>query len=292
MRSNRGFSLVEILIAISLGSLVMALAIRGYSFFSRQYQKQIDTFDYLSSELLAIDVIQQVLNDVGFMAFSDDLFNRYLPKSSFIEGASNFSLISGIDSTESIKIEQLGLSKKGSGQYVLGNDVLVVYLRDYDYQLDENIEKSSRIIYLPSSLKLKPSDTLAIAIHDHTELLKVKKVTPSLKRKNQVELEQPINNQVLRGSYLSKISKVVIYIGLTKRLNQLGNTIKSLYIKYHHRRYEVVSNIEHLKFQFLVSSEWVNASHVDDWTKIKAVELVVGDTNQPLKRIIAVKNNL
>ncbi|MCF6764771.1 prepilin-type N-terminal cleavage/methylation domain-containing protein [Thiotrichales bacterium 19S3-7] len=293
IKISNGFSLIELLIAMSLGGIVMAFAIRDYSLTSYQYNKQVSLLNSKTNQLNALEIIIKSIDKAGMNGYSNLNASRF----EIVDNASNASALKPIvyvvSHTNNKAISELGLMKKGSGEYVAGNDILVIHSSsDSAYSNPKALLKGSNMILLPGRLKLKVGDTIVIATYNRFYYFDVKKIENAHKQMQRVFLNFPLNDEIPKDSIISKFTENVFYIGQSSR-KENNTQIKSLYVKYQNKRYEVIENLAHLEIACLIQKEnqlmTLPADAITNWGQLKAIQLRIGNTTNLINRLIAIQ---
>jgi hypothetical protein len=301
MRNNskhkfKGVAILQLLIGTVIGAIVIGGAFTAYQIVNRSYINQISQLQSSSEDQYASSVLNTIIDQAGYSGCGNV---TPLLKSNFIgAGSSVFDepILFGIDSSEIKIIKKLSLSKKGSGKYKNGSDILVIRSSGLSGQeiLGITLEKGAQKIELNTALNLHKEDILII--HDCIQFnaLELKR----LKRKKDeytINLYGKLPSDINQDSIMSVYEKNIFYIGETTR--KINNSIVyALYVRgYNGVRNELVPNISSLKIEYLLpSDEYVTAEKVNDWMSISEIRFLLTTTKDQsqVEVNIALKRNI
>lgn len=266
--------------------MVISLGLVSYLSISKAYKRQTDFLNEVSNNLHVVEIIKNALDHAGFDSYQNENSND------------DKKLIYGISHTDSKKIHALGLDKKGNGEIIKKSDALVIFSASQSYQTDKTYQKNQNVIELPSSWSLKSGDQLLISSYFSQFVVTVKDIKRKYQSLMDVILDENLKQNILKNSFINLISQSTFYVGKTKKKDSNGNITNAFFVKYNHRRYELISKIDQLSIKYFIEdgaqkSNKNNASQVKDWSQLKGVEVILSDQNhQKLTQIIAVKRNL
>ncbi|MCF6776049.1 hypothetical protein L3V83_05600 [Thiotrichales bacterium 19X7-9] len=285
---------MELLIAMSLGGIVMAFAIRDYSLSSYQYNQEVKSLTITTNQLAALDLITKSIDNAGLAGLSNLNASRFKAVIHSLNPAIGRPVIYVLSKTSKQTIANLGLNKKGSGQYTNDSDVLVINsTSNLSYITSSNLLKGNDMLYLPKYLKLKLSDTLVIATVNRFYYFDIKVIENDRNQMQRVYLTNPLAEAIPKNSIVSKLNETIFYIGKSNHKDAKNQKINSLYVKLNNRRYEVMPNIDSLKIVGLVEQEGhiINKkpATITNWHHLKGLKLQLGSKTHLIDRVIAVQ---
>ncbi|TNF65942.1 MAG: hypothetical protein EP298_10370 [Gammaproteobacteria bacterium] len=285
---------MELLIAMSLGGIVIAFAIRDYSLSSYQYNQEVKSLTITTNQLAALDLITKSIDNAGLAGLSNLNASRFKAVIHSSNPAIDRPVIYVLSKTSKQIIANLGLNKKGSGQYTNDSDVLVINsTSNLFYTTFSNLLKGNDVLHLPKYLKLKLSDTLVIATVNRFYYFDIKAIENDRNQMQRVYLTNPLADTIPKNSIVSKLNETIFYIGKSNQKDAQNQKINSLYVKLNNRRYEVMPNIDSLKIVGLVEQEGhiINKkpATITNWHHLKGLKLQLGSKTHLIDRVIAVQ---
>lgn len=112
-KQNKGFTLIELMLATSLLMMVLFSGYYAYSLYTQKWQKRVDTFWQGTQDAIGIEALNKLL--IATIPYvvkgnNDRLSVYFVGDSQFIQFASNYSLFN--DDASLVRIEYLSESKQ------------------------------------------------------------------------------------------------------------------------------------------------------------------------------------
>ncbi|MFC4893141.1 PilW family protein [Pseudofrancisella aestuarii] len=286
-RRLKGFSLVELMVAMVVAAIVMSMAIGIYISIKKEYKRINKIQEENSTQLVVKQVLYNTIKNSGFNLrfgylshnFEDktgdylDVFKKYgtitigqlpVPSSSLPE-----SLQSGACRYEQEKCFQPS------------TDYLMLQRDDGDATLSEapeaNILKISEEV--KQTLQIAQDNYLLICNEAECDLAKVF----STGNEGEVALTAPLTGNFKAGDYIGKYSLDIYYIADSGKTDENNEPIYSLYVYIKQgsdegTSYELVSDISNFTIEY-VPRKFIKHGQQVSWEKVKEAYVDINSKN-------------
>lgn len=223
IKYQRGISLIEIMIVMTLSISLTALLFETYLASHRTYQMQVELKHLQDNAMTAIEILTQEIKQAGYIGcqrLRDD------------------KTVSGYLSYE--------LNPTNKIQVINGKEITLQYAEFPAATLLQPMQ-NQLTLYVNSEVTFKPQEILIISDCKYAEMFEVKEVHTS-KGMQIITASQSLKRNYSTNAEISKFAINHFYIDKTNRKHADGSSIYALYIDdIHHIKSEMVEDIQSMK---------------------------------------------
>ncbi|MEM9242945.1 MAG: prepilin-type N-terminal cleavage/methylation domain-containing protein [Pseudomonadota bacterium] len=241
MTKQHGYSLLELLFSLLLGTIVLSLVIEALLVYQHSY-RQLNNNNHLQEQMrFSSHIISSTVETAGYIGCAGlaDHFPLVANGSSEVITADNAVQIFSSNSSH--------LPNFISGKLAPNSQVLVIrQLMPISDVLLSPADNSSDLI-VSNTVPLNAGDTIVLSDCRHGELLKIKSV--SLGQQQQITTTQALHFAYHAGAQIGALEVIAFYIADTGRIEQ-GRPIYALYQGIAGQaRQELVPDVESMSVQ-------------------------------------------
>ncbi|HLB42191.1 MAG TPA: prepilin-type N-terminal cleavage/methylation domain-containing protein [Gammaproteobacteria bacterium] len=258
-----GFTLIELIITMSLGLLLTGLFFTTY--IANQKSDQLQT------------TINQIQNNANNAI---NLLNTEIHRTGYI-GCANLTNDFPIISYQDYSI-------KPSNKLIGNKNELTIRHMDDSNTILQNTQKNKSVLYTSKEIEFAVNDILIISNCKKAEIFQVASVFIT-KDYQKITSTHPLQEEY--QSY-AEIGRLVInryFIAKTNRINPNGSSVFALYVEdIFHRKFELVDGINHMNIMYTLKKNGrlidASAPAVHDWSKVLGVHINLTIFSPPITK--------
>ncbi|AIT09883.1 N-terminal cleavage protein [Candidatus Francisella endociliophora] len=281
-RFDKGVTLVELLVAITISAIVIVMAINIYISTKKIYQKTKSKTELDVKELTTKKILYDAVIDAGFSCKYGAKNQVYTNKTG--ENPLNFNFmydsspvrVGKISDIAPFLTDSLGFETKGS-VYQVNTDYIMVKNEDVFTELSSRPINLS--LYLDSVDQLDKGDYLALCNNDDVNIVKIDSVSD-----RKVELNIAPSSEYHKNDYAGKYSIQIFYIAANQSKENPENVNYSLFMytksgSHKGVTYPVIDGVSDLKISYSILNRknlsWRDITRNTDLDDIEAKAIKV-----------------
>ncbi|APC92199.1 MULTISPECIES: PilW family protein [Francisella] len=293
--STRGFTLVELMVAVTISAIVIVMAINIYFSAKKNYQKTKLEADQDIKALTTKKIFYDAIINAG-LSCKYGAKQQYINRTAVNQGNANF-----IYNGSAIRVGEIS-NITNFIQNSLGDNKGFLYQNNTNYIMIKSEKSFTSLASRPINLSLPlatsqqwhSGDYLALCNNDYVDIVKVASID---KDKSRVNLVIAPANEFDRGDYVGKFSVQIFYIAA---IHDQKNSQKIIYSLYMYNKegsksaaiYPLIEGVSNLNISYSILNKdnliWkhiIKDTDVDD-LKIKALKISFRLNDKYFEKII------
>ncbi len=276
---NRGFTLLETIISLSLGMVVCAATLQAFLtakqlLMAQQALARIQENARVAHVLLGEHI--QATGNLGCNAFSEDLSIHIAPNIDPVRY--------GLNHRWRIIAVNAEIKKILPNRMKADSDLLWIRNTKKKFALSSTLLENTDHLMVHGQLKVKPNQIIALSDCSQVDFLKVLNTEFSKSNFTKIVFSTDKNisfsRHYAKNAEVSILSSKIFYVGNTGRMNSNGYPIEALYsTDLNNRTLELIEGVEYLQVFYGIKNgntiKYYPADNVVDWHQVVRVKVAL-----------------